>query len=321
MGKPDAVTKNYLRRPDIFADVFNKFLYHGKQKILPEMLTELDTTEIAVPYGADGASVPEQRYRDVAKLLAAMTDRRTAYCILAVESEKKINYAMPVKDGLYDFMQLAKQVSETARLHKKSGRKGEKPNSGEFLSGFWKSDRLLPVVTLVVYFGPGRWDGPLSLREMYGECDEEVLKYAADYHVNLISPDGLSDDELDEFQTNFREIMKYIKYSSDGERLKEVVNMDERFKDVERQAVDVINTVTGSEVEYSEEEEKVDMCIAIQQIKAEGRLEGRIEGELIGVIRSDRRRRIPRDDTRQYLMEEYQKSGEEVDELLAAYWK
>ena len=115
MGRPDTVTKEYIRRPDIFADVFNQFLYHGEQVILPENLTELDTTEIAVPYGIDNVSVPEQRYRDAAKLLTAMTDGKAAYCILAVENEDKINYAMPVKNGLYDFLQLAKQVNEIAR--------------------------------------------------------------------------------------------------------------------------------------------------------------------------------------------------------------
>ena len=118
MGKTDTVTKNYMRRPDVFADVFNQFLYHGRQMILPDRLVELDTTEIAVPYGTGQALVPEQKYRDVAKLLTAMTDGKAAYCILAVENESKINYAMPVKDGLYDFMQLAKQVTETANAHK-----------------------------------------------------------------------------------------------------------------------------------------------------------------------------------------------------------
>lgn len=41
-----------------------------------------------------------------------MTDDTIAYCILAVENEAKINYAMSVKDGLYEFMQFAKQVKE-----------------------------------------------------------------------------------------------------------------------------------------------------------------------------------------------------------------
>lgn len=194
------ITKNYLRRPDIFADVFNQFLYHGRQEITPDRLIELDITEIAVPYGADNAFVPEQRYRDVAK-----------------------------------------QVTEAAAAHKKSS-KSVKPTSDEYLSGFWKSDRLLPVVTLVIYFGAGEWDGPMSLKEMYTDCDTEILKYAADYRINLVAPSRLSDDEIDEFATSFREIMKYIKYSTDGEKLKETV----------------------------------DMCLAIQEIREEGREEGEL---------------------------------------------
>ena len=79
MGKLDTLTKEYMKRPDIFADVFNQFLYHGKQVIVPEQLIELDTTEITVPYGMDNR--PVQRYRDVVKLLMAMTDGNVAYCI------------------------------------------------------------------------------------------------------------------------------------------------------------------------------------------------------------------------------------------------
>ena len=97
MGKIDTLTKEYMKRPTIFADVFNQFLYHGQQVIKPDRLVELDTTEIAVPYGTDQVPVPEQRYRDVAKMLMAMTDGKVAYCILAVENEAKIHYAVPSK--------------------------------------------------------------------------------------------------------------------------------------------------------------------------------------------------------------------------------
>lgn len=277
--------------------------------ILPERLVELDTTEIAVPYGTDNASVPEQRYRDAAKMLAAMTDGKASYCILAVENEAKINYAMPVKDGLYDFLQLAKQVAETARSHKKSGNRGRKPGADEYLSGFWKTDRLIPVITLVVYYGADAWDGPVSLKEMYADCDERILKYAVDYRINLITPSQLSDKEIDEFHTNFREVMKYIKYSKDRKKLGEVLDSDERFKNVERQAADVISVATGTKIKYSGKEEKVNMCLAIE------------EAEIDAVIRADKKRGIAREDTKQYIMEEYQKSEEETEEFLKTYWK
>ena len=87
----------------------------------------------------------------------------------------------------------------------------------------------------------------------------------------------------------------------------------------------MINAVTSSKVRYSEREEKIDMCVAIQEIREEGRLEGeregRLEGEIIGIIHADKRRKIPLEDTRRYIIEEYQKSEEEADELIKKYWK
>lgn len=246
MGKLDILTKEYMKRPSIFADVFNQYIYKGCQVILPDRLVELDTTEIVIPYGGGQASVPVQKYRDVSKMLTAMTDGRAAYCILAVENEGKINYAMPVKNGLYDFINLAGQVTKSAVIHKASSDKSVKPTGDEFLSGFWKSDRLLPVMTVVVYFGSEMWDGPMCLSEMYTDCDAELLKYVADYRINLITPMNLTDHEIDGFQTGMREIMRYIKYSNDRKAIDSILKTDRRFKSVERRAVEIINAATNS---------------------------------------------------------------------------
>lgn len=320
MGKIDTLTKEYMRRPIIFADVFNQFLYHGQQIIQPDRLAELDTTEIAVPYGADRVSVPEQRYRDVSKMLMAMTDGKVAYCILAVENEVKIHYAVPVKNGLYDFLQLAHQVSKASASHKKS-KSEEKPSRNEFLSGFYKSDRLLPVLTVVVYFGAEEWDGPLSLREMYADCDETVLQYVADYRINLITPRGLSDKEIDEFQTNLREIMRYIKYSNDKKKLDNILKIEQRFRSVERSAVEIINAATNSKVKIDEGKESVDMCLAIQEMREESRIEGRNEGELEGAITFAKQLGIPKEEVKKSFMLKYQKSEQETEELMKLYWK
>lgn len=317
MGKLDTLAKEYMKRPDIFADVFNQFLYHGKQVIVPEQLIELDTTEIAVPYGMDNKSVPEQRYRDVVKLLLAMTDGNVAYCILAAENEGKIHYAAPVKSCLYDAIQLAHQVTAAAAAHRKSRPADKKLSGDEFLSGFWKEDRLLPVVTVVIYFGAEEWDGPLSLHEMYSDCDEEILKYAMDYHVNLITPDGLSDSEIDGFRTGMREIMRYIKYSKDKKKLRSVVSTEVRFKSVEREAVEIINAATGSNMKVSEGKESVDVCIAIQGMMEDSRIEGIIEG----AITFAKELGIPREEVKRSLMAKYEKNEEEAEELMETYWK
>lgn len=45
MGNANVATKMYMSDNKRFADVFNYFLYGGRQIIKPENLTEKDTTE------------------------------------------------------------------------------------------------------------------------------------------------------------------------------------------------------------------------------------------------------------------------------------
>lgn len=326
MGKIDTITKEYMENPVVFADAFNQFLYHGKQKIDPAMLTELDTTGIVVPYGADGVGVPEQKYRDVLKLLYAMTDGRVAYCVMGIENQAKIQYALPVKNGLYDFLQLSHQVSEAARSHKKAMEETtgmgteqpdktqgeEKPTDGEFLSGFWKTDHLVPVISLVIYFGSERWDAPLSLKEMYSDADSVILAHAPDYHVNLIAPMEMSDGEIGEFHSNLREVMMYIKYSKDKKKLDEIIERDPKFQSVERQAAEVINVVTGSKLKYPRGKGEVNMCLAIQQMREESKIEGAVKAyKDLGISLAETVKRIA---------EMFRLSESESSEVVKQYW-
>lgn len=57
-----------------------------------------------------------------------------------------------------------------------------------------------------------------------------------------------------------------------------MVLSDERFKHVERSAASVINVLTHSKIAFDEKEELVDMCQAIEEMRAEERLIGRDEG-------------------------------------------
>lgn len=286
MGKADIVTKEYLKNTEVFADLFNLYLYQGDQIILPQNLQEIDTAMLAVPYGAEDAGVPVQRYRDGLKILAGMTDGSAAYCVLGAEGHLNVHYAVPVKNGVYDFLQLSGQVTQSARSHerqrqleaqeKKAGKVPidqdtavYRPNGAEYLSGFWKTDRLLPVITVVVYWNAGEWDGPLTLREMYGTQDETILKYAPDYHVNLIAPYNMTDAEINRFHTDMREIMLYIKYSKDKDKLEGIMQKDSRFHKVKREAVEVINNVTRSNLKYPEGKEEIDMCQAIREMREE----------------------------------------------------
>lgn len=54
--------------------------------------------------------------------------------------------------------------------------------------------------------------------------------------VNLIAPKEMPDNEINEFHSNLREVMLYIKYSKDKKTLNTVVKEDIKFQSMERQA-------------------------------------------------------------------------------------
>ena len=266
MGRKDTVTKDYIKQNTIFADAFNYYIYGGQQRIMPKQLRELDAAETIVPYGADDAGEPEQVYRDVMKSMVAMKDERAAYLLLGIESQGEVNYAMPVKNLVYDAINYARQVQKAASSHREA--KDSKGHSkGEFLSGFYKEDRLIPVITLVILFSPDEWDGPTSLHEMLNIEDEYILPLLPDYQIHLITPYGLSKDELKKFHSSLREVLTFIKYSKDREKMDEAVR--DNFKKLRKEEIDVLNYCANVNLKLPPGEEEVDVCKAWEDMKQE----------------------------------------------------
>ena len=222
MGMTDTVTKEYMRGNKVFADAFNYLIYGGEQVVKPALLQELDTTEIAIPFALDEEeSTTEeavQKYRDVLKSTVIMQDAKASYILLGVENQTDIHYAMPVRNIIYDALQYGKQVSEVAKKHKNQS-DGKRHNRGEYLSGFYKEDRIRPVITLVIHFGADEWVGPLSLYEMMDLEDEKLLEFVQDYRIFLIDPYKLTHDDLEKFSSSLGDVLGYIKYSKDKNAL------------------------------------------------------------------------------------------------------
>ncbi len=287
----DTLSKGYMSQNDIFADAFNYLIYDGQQVIKPEQLSPLDTTELAAPYGAGGEAEPVQKLRDVLKYVTAMTDDSTAYLVLGIENQQNVHLAMPVRNMLYDALEYSRQVSEAASRHRQNKEHGSRE---EFLSGFHRGDRLIPVITLVVYFSSDKWDGPRRLFDMMEIKDDKIRALTNDYKIHLLAPAEMSDDEFDKLRSELGRIMKYIQCSTDKNRLSQLVEADERYTHISKAGALLLNECTKSEIHIDDSKEDVDMCQAIKDIKADsmaegvakGRAEGRAEGVAEGVIKT-----------------------------------
>ena len=288
MGKKDTLTKDYMKNAQVFADAFNHLIYQGKKKINPEMLHTVDTTVLSVLYRNDEKRkipYPVQKYRDELKLLHTMEDGQAVYVLLGVENQSEVHYAMPVKDMVYDALEYASQVDETARKHRKEGTKG---TAGEYLSGFYKDDILIPVVTLVIYFGADEWDGPRRLHEMFEVTDEKLLSMIPDYKINLIVPAEMNDEDFGHFTTDLREVLLFLKYLRDKKKLQEIIENNPGFYEMETKTVMMLKEITNVNLNVDERKEKQNMRTAIDDIREEAELLGEARGEARGEIRGQK---------------------------------
>ena len=295
IGRKDSVTKAYMGEAAVFADAFNFFLYQGRQVLAPEDLKPLDTAQLGVFPGtgkAAGTAIEAvQKYRDVLKIANIRKDGKATYLLLGVENQSQVHYAMPVRSLVYDALQYARQVEQIGADHRRQG-DGSGHSHGEYLSGFYKEDQLLPVITLVIFFSPDRWDGPVALHDMMSGTDPEILKLVEDYRIHLIEPAAMEPEDLEKLVSSLREVLAFIKYSRDPEKLSKLLIQDPHFEHLDRSAAMVISACTHTELNIKEDEEAVNMCQAIEDMKrdsreagvAEGRAEGRAEGKEEGKI-------------------------------------
>lgn len=300
MGIIDTVTKEYIKNNRIFADIFNQFLYQGEPVIVPEKLQPLDTNVTAVFEKEQNKKIPLQKNRDIFKALAMKEQDGIKYLLLGVEAQAYVSTVMPVRSMMYDVIEYENQIGQIAARHKeerKSRKKGllqsdltkeesqgkERLEAGEFLSGFWKDDHLSPVITLVLYLGTEKWWGPVSLHEMMQLSDESMKSWIADYKINLVTPEQMSDQEIDRYHTSMREVMRYLKYSNDKDKIKEILHTYPEYQSLEKTAAHVIQILTNTKAVFEGkyiEEEKVNMCKAIDDWMEEAKMEGRAEGRI-----------------------------------------
>ena len=211
MGQADVNVNLWLKDTKRFADLFNAILFHGETVILPENLHPAVSLQ-----DTQGKNVVKKQYRDI---IMNWQDQ-ALLMLLAVESQTAIHYAAPLKVMLYDSMEYAEQV----RVKWK-----ERPprlSSAEFLSRFQKNDKLIPVITLIFYYGTEEWDGPLELHQMFDLGTEKshaelMKKYLPNYHINLVDVRRLKN--LESFQSDLQIIFGMLQCSQDKYALRTYV--------------------------------------------------------------------------------------------------
>lgn len=288
IGKADTAVKDWLGNRERFADLFNAIVYNGEDVIKPTDLTPQNNESGFMSKDKDDKITCISRRRD----LIMNWNNNCNLVILAVESQVELNYAMPVRNMLYDALAYTDQMKAIWNTISKDNQ--PKKYSAEFFSRFRKTDKLYPVITLVLYYGGSEeWDQNLSLFDMFNdnitENQKEILrKYVVDYKINLIQLQKIQNLEV--FKSDLRETIGMLQCRHDGNKLKKYVEdnevalsgLDLESRRVIRDVMDIPNL--EKYVKTKNGKEVVDMCKAVEDIKYEGIIEGKIEGKIETLI-------------------------------------
>lgn len=209
-------------------------------------------------------------------------DNHATYILLGIENQQHVHYGMPVRNMLYDALSYSKQIDELSRKHIEDKDYGA--GAADFLSGIHKGDRLRPVVTLVMYWTPEAWDGPMSIYQMLEDCDAKLLEVIPDYRINLLTPHGISDADFGKFRTKLGAALQFIKASKDKDKLNSALESNPEFQHFDRQTVGLINAVTNSRIQVKDGEEEINVCTAINDMKKESFDAGKMD-TLIALVK------------------------------------
>lgn len=317
--KPDPVLKDFWSNNNRFADLFNQVFFQGKTVITPDKLLDKDTEESAVLLEKERIT-SVSRARDVIKQHMDGAE----LVLIALENQMKIHYAMPVRSMLYDALRYTRQCKKWEQIHRQDGDLRE---PDEFLSGMAKTDRLQPVINLVVYYGEKDWDGPASLSDMM-DIPPLFQPLFNDQRLNLlkVSDTGGMVFENEDNQDFFALIKEF--YENDGHI--DLTRFRERFgdKEIYWETMAAVGAATGSGelIEYAQRHKggRLNMCTALENLKQEGRLEGMEEGiekgiergiekgKLVGMVIAYRELDLPDDMIIQKLQDKFNLSYEDA---------
>lgn len=282
MGKKDIVSNAYMEDPERFADLINGYIYHGEKIVSAEDVQEKNRSDTRIYRNAGGltAQIVE---RDVKRLVG----KKLSVMIVALENQSDVHYAMPLRVMNGDSVNYYHQWRQIRREHEEKA----DLTGAELLSGFAKTDHLMPTVTIVLYFGKERWDGPRRLWDMvdFGEKPEDLKAVLADHPINLLEVRYY--EYLEYFRTDLRYVFGFLQKAEAKQELKSYIDENrQEFTDLKEDAYDFISVMSGTEEldklkdKYRKEEGAIDMCRAIREMMEDSRAEGKAEGKAEAIL-------------------------------------
>lgn len=177
MGSKDLTEKILEDYDDVFADIINVLLFDGENIVNPD---ELESCAVHSQYKADTGKLHEQE-RDVAKL---WLQGKVKLALYGIENQTRVDKLMPLRVLSYDGASYKSQMQKS------------------------ESD-IVPVVTIVLYFGENRWTAPRTLKGIL-DIPQGLDRFVNDYQIHVFEIAWLADEQIKKFQSDFGVVARFF---------------------------------------------------------------------------------------------------------------
>ena len=203
--KKDHVLKDFFSYPMRFADFMNALFFDGHAIIHPCDLHPLDSREIFI-----GDFLSKERTHDV----IMMWERKDFQAILILEAQSSVDFTMASRTLLYDALVYNMQDKR------------------------FKNHMLMPVMSVVLFHGEGKWNAVTSLLERV-KGPEEIKRKQNDWKMRVVDMKEM-DENLLKNEDNKKVIsgLKTI-WRKDEEGLKKMI--------ITKAVARILATLTGRE--------------------------------------------------------------------------
>lgn len=276
----DLCAKEFYSDDERYADLINGIGCGGKQIVKKEDLQPLDTHAGIYKLRGFQRRWQGKRQRAGTRDLIRRTAFGMNFAVIGIENQEELDYALSLRTMSYDVREYEAQAAKIRRKIRKSEKR---MTSGEYLYGFAKDSRIHPVITFVLYYGEKEWDASRDLHGIidFSEIPKPLRSFVQNYQVHLVEVRKLQDTSV--FHTDIRQVFDFIRCSNDPQKLKELVESDPAYQNLEEDAYDMAVLYAQIEVlaekkELYREKGGINMCKGAEGLIQMGKEEGIAQG-------------------------------------------
>ena len=252
MGAKDLAEKNLLQYKDVFSDIVNVNLFGGRCYVSAEELSR-EPGELITKV------VSDDKLRQLQMDVPMKCKKHNRSFFLCLENQSEKNNVMPVRDMGYQHAKYMEQIKEVKESNRKTG---NYPNP--MTKELNDSQKLSPVITLVLNYSQNEWGKPRCLNDMLEFPEDmkcELEPWIPSYSVCVINLASQSETTIRQYQSDFKYIVRYLSCGN-----------DRRY----RKAKELIETTEGKGG-------KIDMCVLLDMYEERGEARGIEKGISQGI--------------------------------------